>query len=133
MGKFKPVSRVDERMSDMAISIDKEKRILLNANFKRKLGIEKRGSLYLFYDEDEQRIGVSKECEDDNVQPFNFDERGYTSARGFLSWCEFNVENGSIKLIFDGMEGNVYGFRIPGRKSLTLQQEKNGNLERLRG
>jgi hypothetical protein len=128
MGKFKPVSRIDERMSDISITIDKEKRICLNANFKRKLGIEKKGTLYLFYDEEDQRIGVSKQCKDSSVQPFNFDDRGYTSARGFLSWCEFNVEQGAIKLIFDGMEGEIYGFRIPGRKSMTLQQEKNGNL-----
>ncbi|MNN98736.1 hypothetical protein D3C81_2182000 [compost metagenome] len=74
-------------MSDFSITIDKSDRICLGANLRKELGIAGKESLYLFYDEAERRIGVSKQCEDSEVTPFNFDNRGYTPAKGFLSWC----------------------------------------------
>lgn len=130
MGALKPISKFDKRMSDLAITIDKNDRISLNTNLRKELGLTGKDTLYLFYDEGERRIGVSKQCEDPEIIPFTFDARGYTPARGFLSWCEFDKSNGAIKLIFDGMEGDVYAFREPGRKHVTLKQAKNGNLER---
>lgn len=131
MGALKPISRIDKRMNDLSITIDKSDRICLNANLQRELRLTGKDDLYLFYDESERRIGISKSCEDENVQPFTFDKKGYTSqAKGFLSWCEYDTSNGAIRLIFDGMEGDVYVFRETGRKHVALKQAKNGDLQR---
>lgn len=130
MGALKPISKIDKRMSDFSITIDKSDRICLNANLRHELDLKGKDCLYLFYDEIDRRIGVSKQCDDESIVPFTFDARGYTSARGFLSWCEYNAKDGAIRLIFDGMEGETYVFREAGRKINVFKQAKNGDLER---
>ncbi|MNP51482.1 hypothetical protein D3C76_1458040 [compost metagenome] len=86
--------------------------------------------MYLFYDEKDRKIGISKHCNDPEIIPFTFDDRGYTQAKGFLSWCEYDTKEGAIRLIFDGMEGVIYVFRELGRKHVVLKADANGNLER---
>lgn len=130
MGALKPISRIDKRMSDFFITIDKLNRICLNANLREDLGLSGKDNLYLYYDEESRRIGVSKSCKDKDVIPFTFDVRGYTQARGFLRSCEYENSNGAIRLIFDGMEGDVYVFRERGRKHVALKQAINGDLQR---
>ena len=130
MGALKPISSKDKRMSDFFITLDKSDRICLNASLREELELTGNDLLYLFYDERERRIGVSKHCDDTSVEPFKFDKKGYTGAKGFLSWCEYDKPDGSIRLIFDGMEGDVYVFREPGRKNVSLRQDRNGNLDR---
>ncbi|GAB6990877.1 hypothetical protein [Paenibacillus pini] len=130
MGQLKPISKADKRMSDFSITIDKSDRICLNANLRKELGLIDKVSMYLFYDEDGRRIGISKQCEDESILPFTFDSRGYTSARGFLSWCEYDTTDGAIRLIFDGMESDTYVFRETGRLHNAFKQAKNGDLER---
>lgn len=127
---LKPISKLDKRMSDFFITIDKSDRICLNASLRQELGLTGKVCLYLYHDEKERRIGISKKCDDSSVVPFTFDNRGYTQARGFLSWCEYDTKNGAIRLIFDGMEDDIYVFREPGRKHVALKADPNGNLER---
>lgn len=130
---LKPISKLDKRMSDFFITIDKSDRICLNASLRQELGQSGGDCLYLFYDENDRRIGISKSCNDSNIIPFTFDNRGYTQAGGFLSWCEYDSKNGAIRLIFDGMDGDIYVFREPGRKHIALKADRNGNLERQSG
>lgn len=128
MGKFKVISRAVEHTSEFAVTLDKQKRVCINAAFARELGHKKGNSYFLHYDEEDQRIGISKSGS--GAEPYKFDERGNSSARGFIRQTDFNTNQESIKFIFDGQEGDIYGFRIPGRKHLALKQEKNGNLEK---
>lgn len=127
---LKPISNLDKRMSDFFITIDKSDRICLNSNLRKELGHAGKDRFYLFYDEKDRRIGISKCCDDTSVVPFTFDNRGYTQARGFLSWCEYDNKNSAIRLIFDGMEGEIYVFREPGRKHIAFKADRNGNLDR---
>jgi|GEM_PF-6787978 len=131
MGALKPISRIDKRMDDLFITIDKSNRICLNANLQKELGLLGNDELYLFYDESDRRLGISKTCDDASVVPFTFDLRGYCSqAKSFLTWCGISTENGSMRMLFEGMEDNVYVFRTPGRTKNSFKQAKNGDLER---
>lgn len=131
MGKFKAISKSFERMSDFTITLDKQQRVCLNTSLRRELDHQSGQEYYLFYDETEGRIGLSKYCgEEEEIEPYRFDERGYASASGFIRQTDFNTANGFIQFIFDGIEGDIYAFRLPGRKSVSLKQEKNGNLQR---
>ncbi|NJJ38575.1 hypothetical protein [Paenibacillus apii] len=129
MGKFKVISRTFEHMSDYAITIEKQQRVCLNAAFARELDHKQGNEYFLYYDDEDQRIGISKTAEA-NAEPYRFDDRGNASARGFIRQTDFKTEDGSIKFIFDGKEGDIYAFRLPGRKHVTLKQDKNGNLEK---
>lgn len=134
MKGFKAISSDDKSMEDLSITIDKQGRLCLNAGMRRELEAEdNKVSLYLFFDQRGRRIGLSKKSDDRNVQPFNFDNRGYCSrAKSFLLRNEFDYKSGAIQLIFDEHIDGGYAFREKG-SNYTLRQEKNGNLERVEG
>ncbi|OZB90086.1 hypothetical protein [Paenibacillus sp. XY044] len=98
MGALKPISRIDKRMDDLFITIDKSNRICLNANLQKELALKGgNDELYLFYDEAERRLGISKSCPDKSVVPFTFDTRGYCSqAKSFLTWCGIATSRWSL-------------------------------------
>jgi len=131
MGALKPISRIDKRMDDLFITIDKQQRICLNSRLQKDLGLTGNDELFLFYDESSRRLGISKICDDQSVVPFNFDVRGYCSqAKSFLKVNCLADENESVRMLYEGTEDGVYVFRAPGRTRNTFKQARNGDLER---
>ncbi|QDY81910.1 hypothetical protein FQU75_00040 [Paenibacillus polymyxa] len=130
MGKLKPISKTDKRMLDISITLDNQGRISLNSDFRKEINMTGKESLYVFYDEDGQRIGIAKQCDAEDIEPHSFDGRGYCQAKAFLSWCGFNFKDGAIRMLFEGMEDGIYVFAVPGRRHVELKLGKNGDLER---
>lgn len=130
MGKLKPISKTDKRMSDISITLDKQGRICLSAAFRKELKLEDKAPLFVFHDDEYGRIGIAQKCDEEGVEPHIFDSRGYCQAKAFLSWCGFNYKDGAIRMLFEGMEDGIYVFAEPGRRHVELKQGKNGDLER---
>ena len=131
---FKPISSEQKGVKGfLAMTIDKSGRIGLNSGLRQELGFKGKTKLFIYFDERERKIGISKECSDSTIVPFNFDARGCcNSAKSFLKQNEFEFQNGAIQLLFEGVEDGIYGFRIKGqRPQVDLKQEKNGNITRL--
>jgi len=131
MGILQPISKTDGRNVGFSITVDKMKRVCLNAAMMAEIGINEKMDLYLYWDAEDRRIGVSKACQDTKVQPFKFDNRGYTSAKEFIHYCEIDVRDKGVKFLYECMEGDVYVFGQTGRRVSSFKQQRNGALERL--
>lgn len=130
VGKLKPISKLDKRMSDISITLDKQGRIFLSAGFRKELKLEDKGSLFVFHDDEYGRIGIAQKCDENGIEPHIFDSRGYCQVKVFLDWCGFDYKTGAIRMLFEGMEDGIYVFAVPGRRHVELKQGKNGDLER---
>jgi hypothetical protein len=131
MGALQPFSKFDGRTVGLAITADKMNRLCLTVGLQKLLGgNSSKYDLYIFFDQEDRRIGISQLCKDKNIVPFTFDNRGYTPAKGFLKMCEIDTRESGKTFYYEGMEGDVYVFSEVGRKKTTLRMERNGNLER---
>lgn len=133
MKGFTAISSDDKGMEDLSVTIDNQGRLCLNAGMRRELEINNnKNPLYLFFDKGGRRIGVSKQCKEPDIKPFNFDSRGYCNrAKSFLLRNEFDYKNGPIQLLFDEVIDGGYAFRERRGAEYRLRQEKNGNIERI--
>ena len=131
MGFLQPISKTDGRNIGFSITADKMKRICLNSALMADLEAQEKTELYLFWDDEYRRIGLSKTCPDSKVIPFTFDNRGYSPAKEFIQYCQIDTSEKGVKFFYEGMEGNTYVFGQTGRRPNTFKQQKNGDLERL--
>ncbi|UVI31188.1 hypothetical protein [Paenibacillus spongiae] len=131
MGFLQPFSKTDGRTVGFGITADKMKRVCLSASLMRELGVQDKTDLYLYWDSEYRRIGISKTCTDKNVVPFSFDNRGYTPAKDFIKYCEIDTSEKAVNFYYEGMEGDIYIFGQTGRRIQSFKQQRNGDLERL--
>lgn len=128
---LKPISKLDNRTSGMAVTADKHERLSLNAEVQKELLNDNARELFLYWDQEARTIGISKKPYDCSHAPYKFDKRGCASASDFLRRCDIDSRSGAVKFIWDGYEGEIMLFRQIGMKKVqTFKQEKNGNLER---
>jgi hypothetical protein len=132
MGKLKPFSKFEGNGVGLSITADKSNRICLNVGLRKVLGIEdNKVDVYVYFDEEDRRIGISKTCNDSNIVPFTFDNRGYAPGKEFWKKCEVDTRETPTIFYYEGMEDDVYVFGTVGRRRTSMRMEKNGNLERL--
>jgi hypothetical protein len=129
MGFLQPISKEDGRTEGLSITVDKYDRVCLSADLKRQLGYQDKINLHLFWDPEYRRIGVSTSCTDQNIVPYPFDKKGYSTARSFIRRCQI-VNEEAVKFHYEGMEGNIYVFSQSGRRNNSFQMQKNGDLVR---
>ncbi|MEC0211850.1 hypothetical protein P4H70_23185 [Paenibacillus ehimensis] len=131
MGILKPISKYDKRTKGMYITADRQERITLSTELQKELDHTTGMALYLYFDEEDRRIGISKSGSAEHV-PYTFDKRGYSKVPDFLERCGIDTSEQSIKFIYEGTEKGIMVFRQVGiRRPQVFQAEKNGNLERI--
>lgn len=126
---FKPVSSNVVATNDFALTLYKN-RIAMNAKMREELGIRDGGDIYIYFDEESKRIGVSKICGDPNVVPFRFDKRGYAPATQFVKSYRIRISEKSSPYLFEGIEGDIYAFRSTGRIDIKVNVSTDGTVER---
>ncbi|WP_028562307.1 hypothetical protein [Paenibacillus pinihumi] len=132
MGKFKPVSKRNGRDKGISVTIGVDGRMYLSSGFKKILNHDGKKNYYLFYDDSERRIGISKETPDSNVEAFSFSATGECKVVSFIEDCEIHMPGKPVLWLYEGNEKGIYAFYQQGRSHIALRQEKNGNLERLK-
>lgn len=133
MGFLKPISKMDFRSNGLTITADKQDRLCFSKELQKELQLVKNDLLYLYFDEVERRIGVSKTPADDSHVPYvyNDEKRGTAQAADFMRQCGIDTSEQSIKFLYEGKEKGVMVFRQSGvRRPQIFKQEKNGNLIR---
>jgi bifunctional DNA-binding transcriptional regulator/antitoxin component of YhaV-PrlF toxin-antitoxin module len=105
-------------LSPLTVTVDRMGRICLSAEFRKLLGVSKglHVKLYVSYDKVNKRIGLAKPdiIRLVGVRPYNFDKRGYTNAKRFLTDNEIPFDT-AYNYEFDGVEGDGWNaFRLAG-------------------
>lgn len=129
MGKLQPISKRDNRTKGVSFTIGVDGRMYLSRGLREVLNHTEKQSYYLFYDETDQRIGLSKPSPDDNIQPFTFNASGEGRIVEFVEDCEIQIPGKPIVWLYEGKEDDIYIFFLKGRKRTSFKQQKNGNLE----
>jgi hypothetical protein len=126
---FQPISKVNGRDSGKVVTADKFNRLCLSKELQKHFGPVEPLSLYLYFDHEDRRIGLSSKPADGAHIPFDFDKRGYCKASDFLEKCGIDISEQSIKFHYQGHEKDILVFQQVGiRRPRTLVQERNGNL-----
>ena len=131
MGKLQPISKRSSGKG-MSITIGIDGRMYLSQAFRNVLAHNGKQDYFLFYDGSENRIGIAKEYSDPNVEAFTFGSTGECKVVSFIEDCEIHMTGKPEVWLYEGKEDGIYVFYQRGRKRITLQQEKNGNLERVK-
>jgi bifunctional DNA-binding transcriptional regulator/antitoxin component of YhaV-PrlF toxin-antitoxin module len=101
----------------LSITVDRQGRICLSAEFRRKLGVKdgEHITLYVSYDKVNKRIGLAKPdiIRLVNIRPYNFDKRGYSYAKKFLRDNEIPYDT-ALNYEYDGDELGWQTFRLVG-------------------
>lgn len=130
MGKLQPISKRD-RNKGVTITIGVDGRMYLSQGFKEAIEHTEKSSYYLFYDQSENRLGISKQAADDNIEPFIFSARGEGNVVSFIEDCEIQIPGKPILWLYECKEDGVYVFYQKGRHRTSFAQAKNGDLERV--
>jgi hypothetical protein len=131
MGAFKPISKIDKRSGGLSITADSYDRLCLSKELQKELNATDRTEIYLFFDEEDRRIGLTLKAVPDHV-PYVFDKRGTVKATDFMERCGIDTSEQPIKFLYDGAEKGLMAFRQAGVKRPTrFKADKNGNLEKL--
>jgi hypothetical protein len=132
MGFFKPISRIDKRLGGLSITADKYERLCLSKELQKELQFVNGIELYLFFDDEERRIGITVQKQSDQT-PYIFDKKAYATASDFMERCGIDTSEQPIKFLYEGTEKGILAFRQVGiRKPQTFKAEKNGNLEEVK-
>lgn len=131
MGKLQPISKRDKRTKGVSITIGVDGRMYLSQGCKEALKHGKKQSYFLFYDESDNRIGISKTHPDPNVVPFSFNASGEGNVVSFVEDCEIQLPGKPVTWLYEGKEEDTFVFFQKGRRQISFRAEKNGNLERI--
>lgn len=131
MGYLKPISRRAGKKESISFTIGLDGRMYLSSGLKKLLGHTEKQSYYLYYDEEEHRIGLSKGTRDSNIIPFNFSARGEGKVASFVEDCEIEIPGKPIEWLYEGKENGILVFYQKGRKHMRFKADRNGNLERI--
>ncbi|PYI57041.1 hypothetical protein [Paenibacillus flagellatus] len=134
MGALLPISKTDKRSKGLAVTADKHGRLCLSAELQKEFELVGKDDLYLYFDEQDRRIGIGRSPAGSEHTPYRFDKRGYTYAEDFLDRCGIDSSEQSIKFVYEGTERGVLVFRQLGiKRPKSFKQDRNGNLEVVRG
>jgi hypothetical protein len=100
----------------LSVTVDRQGRLCLSAELRRELEcLDKHGQFYVSYDKVNKRIGIAKPSvvRLTDIRPYNFDMRGYTYARRFLSDNEIPHDT-AYNYEYDGKENGWLAFRLVG-------------------
>lgn len=130
MGKLQPISKRD-RNKGVTITIGVDGRMYLSQGFKDLIEHKEKASYFLYYDQTDRRIGISKTSSDNTIEPFLFNARGEGGVVSFIEDCEIQLPGEPLLWLYEGREDDVYVFYQKGRHRTSFAQDKNGNLERV--
>lgn len=133
MGLLQPISKRDKRTKGISLTIGVDGRMYLSKGLRERLKHNKSSLYYLYYDRDNQRIGISHSCPDNHIEPFTFNKNGEGKVVEFVEDCEIELPGQPIVWLYEGQEKNVLVFYKKGRTPMALKQARNGDLERMGG
>ena len=132
MGKLQLIGKRDNRTKGVSITIGVDGRMYLSQGLKVLLQHKASAKYFLYYDSEDNRLGISSSHPDANVDAFDFNANGEGRVVSFVEDCEIHIPGKPITWLYEGKEGGIFTFYAKGRKRTSLKQERNGNLERIK-
>ena len=131
MGKFQLISKRDNRTKGVSITIGVDGRMYLSQGLKNLLQHKASTKYFLYYDAEDNRIGISTSHPDANMDAFDFNTNGEGRVVSFVEDCEIHIPGKPITWLYEAKEGGIYVFYAKGRRQTSFKQERNGNLEKI--